>query len=177
MTTMFVGYQTLYNAYPSLGSRGNPSLVPTIVTPAMAQTSGTSCCVQLSHPLNVAGFSIPAQSYRPRSNIQLNVNGQTFYYLQAVDELHEFLRATFGDYGENVTWDSTNNVHRFHNDVRNYLVGRTGIMVFRDPGQIRTHTEIWDGFDILQSDYMDAGWIDQQFGRTVWFYDTMDSGI
>ena len=153
MTVMPVAYNTLVSNYPRGGPNKDPNLYQ-YVDQAMAQTSGTSCCVQMSHALNMAGFYPLAQSYRPRANIQLTVNGQTLFYLQAVDELHEFMLATLGDHGEDASWDSSSGASRDESGIRSYLYERKGIIIFRTlytlgrirrygPGKISFNPIIW----------------------------------
>lgn len=114
---------------------------------------GTPCCVQMSHALNSAGITVPRNSYR-RINARLTDIG--WNYLLAVDEVEEFLTQRFGQ-GEDVKHSDDGT--RGPSKIRDYLAGRTGILVFRQrpprvipPPGLFEHTELWDGAHFLQRD-------------------------
>jgi hypothetical protein len=129
---------------------------PQSVSQAMAQFgSGTSCCVQMSHALNLSGVTVLSASNQ-RSNVYLSSNG--FFYLGNVSELEYFLANQCAGYfdGE-ILHDDLSGDNRSAGDMKNYLQGRQGILLFRDHGY-GAHTELWDGQDILQKSIMDQPW-------------------
>jgi hypothetical protein len=114
----------------------------------MDHTPGTPCCVQVSHSLNLAGQTVDQRSYR-RPNSPITVGGTRYFYLLAVDEMDRYLGSKYGP-GEDLAHDAGG--HRLLPAViKANLVGRQGIMVFRDHGA-GFHTELWDGRQILQRD-------------------------
>src|SRR5262249_6872070 len=71
----------------------------------MDRNPGTPCCVQVSHCLNMAGFRIPRiYDGGRRPNDGQKINGTTYYYLLAVDEMEIYLTNTYGP-GELVSSD------------------------------------------------------------------------
>lgn len=117
----------------------------------MDRNPGTPCCVQVSHCLNMAGFRIP-QIYpgHRRPNDSQKINGVTYYYLLAVDEMETYLTNTYGP-GELVRSDGDKTLQRTPAQVKSYLNGRKGILVMRE-GWAGVHTELWDGSAFLQKD-------------------------
>ena len=117
----------------------------------MARNPGTPCCVQVSHCLNMAGFLIP-QTYQGgrRPNDGQQIDGVTYYYLLAVDEMEKYLTLTFWE-GELVRSNETSELRRTAAEVKSYLRGRKGILVMRE-GWAGIHTELWDGYGFLQKD-------------------------
>jgi hypothetical protein len=117
----------------------------------MGRNPGTPCCVQVSHCLNMAGFRIPRMypgNRRPNDG-QL-INGITYYYLLAVDEMETYLTDAYGP-GELVRSNEPKTLQRTAAQVKSYLNGRTGILVMRE-GWAGVHTELWDGSAFLQKD-------------------------
>jgi hypothetical protein len=108
----------------------------------------TSCCVQVSHALNKAGVLIPSHSFR-RPNTKID----SFFYLLAVDELEIYLAGISGR-GEDIKKGGSGN--RSLTEMKNYIDGRQGILVFRNSGAGH-HTELWDKNHILQDGKMLSG--------------------
>ena len=108
----------------------------------------TPCCIQMSHALNAAGVTIPAEG-RPqrRQGGNPNIMGGNGYYLLCVDELEDFLTGAAGatDYFEG------NKVTR--SNIKTMILGRQGILAFRSGGDgtYGFHTELWTGRQIVQS--------------------------
>lgn len=114
----------------------------------MDSITGTPCCVQLSHALNVAGCSVPANSNRrPTSTIQTNHG--SFQYLLAVDEMKWFLEGLAGP-GEEIS-ANLDGTRRSLDDMKTVLEGRTGILVFSDLAY-GMHAELWDQTKMHQPD-------------------------
>jgi hypothetical protein len=137
-------FEALRRNYPA-----RPNLTPELRR-FMDHTPGTPCCVQISHSLNMAGERI-TQTYvgQRRNNSPITINGVVLYYLLAVDEMEKWLTLRYSN-GENVSLDPTNR-RRTPRQIKEYLQGRTGILVFRDGGY-GFHTELWDGAQIVQRD-------------------------
>jgi Type VI secretion system (T6SS), amidase effector protein 4 len=126
-----------------------PKLTPELLK-FMKSISGTPCCVQISHSLNMAGQLVP-RSYKGgrRDNSRIRIKGRDYYYVLAVDEMEKYLTEKYGA-PENVSVDA--DAHpRAPKDIKDYLQGRTGVLVFRNSG-FGLHTEIWDGQQIVQRD-------------------------
>jgi hypothetical protein len=85
---------------------------------------------------------IPPRSYR-RDNVQLPP-GSGNYYLQAVDELEEYLAGKYGA-GDEIKTPSRKDMA----SMKSYLNGKQGILCFRNSGA-GAHTELWDKTRILQ---------------------------
>jgi len=100
----------------------------------------TPCCLQMSHALNLVGQIIPSQSYR-RPNAPIG----SYYYIQAVDELEQYLAGRYGRGEEIKTPD-----RRSRADMEEYLNGEQGILVFRE-GYAGFHTELWNTDHIVQN--------------------------
>jgi hypothetical protein len=117
----------------------------------MDRNPGTPCCVQVSHCLNMAGFLIPRiYPGNRRPNDGQKINGFTYYFLLAVDEMETYLTNTYGP-GELVRSDENKALQRTAAEVKSYLNGRQGILVMRE-GWAGVHTELWDGSAFLQKD-------------------------
>lgn len=102
----------------------------------------TPCCVQVSHALNKAGLAIPGASYR-RKNSKIG----SYFYILAVDEFEYYFSGIYGR-GEDVKKDGSGKT-RSVKEMKNYLDGRQGILLFRNGGAGH-HTELWDQTHILQ---------------------------
>ena len=100
----------------------------------------TPCCIQVSHALNKAGQLIPAHSFR-RPNAPIG----SYYYIQAVDELEQYLSALYGR-GEDLKKSVPSGKLA---EMKTYLDGKQGILVFRNSGA-GFHTELWDKTHIMQ---------------------------
>jgi hypothetical protein len=139
-----VSFERLSQYYPR-----RPNLTPELKR-FMNSITGTPCCVQMSHCLNMTGQRI-TQTYvgQRRDNSLIRINGADYYYLLAVDEMEKWLALKYGD-GETVDLDDAGQ-KRKPNEIQRYLQGRTGILVMRDTGY-GFHTELWDGKAILQTD-------------------------
>jgi hypothetical protein len=139
----------------------------------------TPCCVQVSHALNLSGEKIPSTydyaKKRGRGPSPIKVDGESNYYLLAVDELEAWLTQKYGA-GLNVralaglpATPSTNPVQRVK-DMRvmqSYLGGDQGILLFRTSGA-GMHTELWDGQQIVQRD-MDEPALFSQPRVLMWY--------
>jgi hypothetical protein len=108
------------------------------------QPRNTPCCLQVSEALNGCGGDhlLPPRSFR-RANPELP-RGSGNYYLQAVDELENYLAGKYGA-GEEIKTGSRKDMA----SMKTYLNGKQGILCFRSSGA-GTHTELWDKTRILQ---------------------------
>ena len=111
----------------------------------------TPCCVQVTHSLNMSGQLVPerfaGQRHQPA---EIRIKGIVYYYVLAVDEMESYLNQKYPT-GEEVSRDPQRKV-RTHQEIKAYLQGRTGILVFRNQGAGK-HTELWDGKQILNRGY------------------------
>jgi hypothetical protein len=140
--TIAASFEILSQYYPR-----RPDLTPELKR-FMDSITGTPCCVQISHALNMAGEKItPTYIGQRRNNSLITTNGLDYYYLLAVDEMETWLTLTYGD-GETVS------LGRTPDEIKSYLQGRTGILVMRDGGYgtYGFHTELWNGQTFLQTD-------------------------
>jgi len=141
MSWIPANFQVLKNNYPFRPLTGE-------LKTFMDHTPGTPCCVQVSHALNKAGLVVGPRSNR-RSNAIISFGPTRYYYLLAVDELAWYLETKYGA-GENVGRSAAGQT-LLPAAIKAGLVGRQGIIVFRDRGY-GFHTELWDGRQILQRD-------------------------
>jgi hypothetical protein len=135
------------------------------------QPRNTPCCLQVSEALNGCrgDHKIPPRSLR-RENPELP-KGSGNYYLQAVDELENYLAGKYGA-GEEIKTGSRKDMP----SMKKYLDGKQGILCFRNSGA-GAHTELWDKTRIIQDGAptssgaaMDQGYI---FGQPrVVFWET-----
>jgi len=127
--------------------------------------NNTPCCIQVSHALNKAGLIVPASSFW-RANAPIG----SFYYLQAVNELEQYLSGRYGR-GEDVRKVGDTKA------IKQHLDGLQGILVFRSAGA-GFHTELWDEDHILQDGSTSPGAVMDQgacFGQPrVLFYEVDD---
>src|SRR6516225_906199 len=144
MAAIPVSFDKLKQYYPA-----RPYLTPELKR-FMKSIPGTPCCVQVSHSLNMAGERI-SQKYvgQRRDNSRITINGIDYYYVLAVDELEKYLTQKY-EAGEDVSRDDAGK-RRNAQQIKDYLQGRTGILVFRNTGAGH-HTELWDGNQIVQRD-------------------------
>lgn len=171
MGVLPVSIEMLKRHYPA-----RPDLTPEL-TRFMATITGTSCCVQLSHALNLAGERVP-QTYarQRRNNSPITTRGTVYYYLLAVDEVEQYLTGRYGA-GEEVS-KTDSGQPRTHQQIQAYLQGRTGILAFRDTGYGK-HAELWDGHQIVQRDMAEAAIFSQprvlfwDCGPAQWLQDYM----
>ena len=122
------------------GKLANPDL-----RKVMDRNPGTPCCVQVSHALNMAGFPVtPGYKGQRRWPDAQEINGVTYYFILAVDEMENFITDRF-DTGELLSKKRT------AQDIKKYIKGRPGLLIMRDstPG---VHTEFWTGMSFLQTD-------------------------
>jgi hypothetical protein len=90
----------------------------------------------------VGAPQIPTRSFR-RANPELP-KGSGSYYLQAVDELENYLTGKYGA-GEEIKTGSRKDMA----SMKKYLNGKQGILCFRTSGA-GAHTELWDKTRIIQ---------------------------
>jgi hypothetical protein len=116
----------------------------------------TSCCMQVSNAFNTTPVKQPTNVYHRipassfwRANPQFS--GGNGYYIQAVNELANYLTTKYGGTDQATKPD---------------LAGKKGILTFG--GQ---HTEFWDGADILQKGLMDQTFMTQAWGKRVLFWE------
>ena len=73
------------------GKLANPDL-----RKVMDRNPGTPCCVQVSHALNMAGFPVtPGYKGQRRWPDAQEINGVTYYFILAVDEMENFITDPF----------------------------------------------------------------------------------
>lgn len=152
--TIPLDYNTLASHYPArlakVGEFGG-KLAHADLRKVMDRCPGTPCCVQVSHALNMSGFRIPAMvPGNRRRNEPQKIDGVTYYYLLAVDEMEKYLTDQFGP-GELVRSDSDKALQRKAAEVKAALKDRKGILVMRQ-GFAGIHTELWDGTSFHQKD-------------------------
>ncbi|WP_170181745.1 T6SS effector amidase Tae4 family protein [Phreatobacter stygius] len=131
----------MHHALKAAGAQGIADYIADLKK-ANPGSNPTPCCLQMSWALNAAHQTIPKSSYRRPNAV---INGR--YHIGAVDELEMYLTSRYGR-TENVKRDGAGNI-RSLSDMKDYLHGRQGILVFRDntPG---VHTELWDTDTIKQ---------------------------
>jgi hypothetical protein len=144
MAIIPASFDKLRQNYPA-----RPDLTPELAA-FMSSITGTPCCVQVSHALNMAGLFV-SQTYDGgrRANAPIRIDGRVYYYLLAVDELERWLTLKYGA-GE-VVHTEYDGRRRSPQQIKAYLQGRTGILAFRN-AQFGFHTELWDGRQIVQRD-------------------------
>ena len=138
-------------------------------------TNYTTCCIQMSHALNMAFHLVDAtkmvgpQSTRPRPTNGVaikSVANMTFRYIASVDEMKGFLTDKFGD-GEEISRNAMGGAATAAQS-KSSIQDRPGIVVFMGTSPWGVHTEIWTGNDFYQS------WIKGKtapFGwAPVWFW-------
>ena len=158
----------LNKPFPKKGPDGKPILGPD-GKPVMVQPHNTPCCIQVSHALNLAGQTIP-QTYpnARRSNMLITVNGNSNYYLLAVDELELWMTQRFGSAINLCALAGLpKQKAQAIQQMREFLAGIKGILVFRDKG-FGFHTELWDGSQILQRDMDETNLFSQP--RVLFWY-------
>jgi hypothetical protein len=129
----------MHNAMP-------PFLKAYLVELQKQAPNATQCCMQLSHALNAAGVTIPERGKPGRRWDGKNpaIPGGNGNYLLAVDEVEDFLTGRFGR-----TDEAKGNPASMW-PLKKPLLGREGILVFRDGGE-GYHTELWNGRQVHQS--------------------------
>jgi len=145
MPTIPVPFDSLKLNYPR-----RPALTPELKRFMDALGAGnTPCCVQISHCLNMTGQRITkTYLHQRRDNARIIIGGSDYYYVLAVDEMEKYLSQKYGT-GEIVQVDETGK-KRSASQIKTYLQGRQGILVFRDGGA-GFHTELWNGKTIEQA--------------------------
>ena len=166
-------FEMLKQFYPR-----RPNLTPELKR-FMDSITGTPCCVQISHSLNMAGQLIPeTYANQRRNNSKIPIDGVDYFYLLAVDELEKWLTLKYTA-GELVSLDDDGK-RRTPQQIKTYLQGRTGILVFRDNG-FGFHTELWDGQQIVERDMNEPKCFSQprvlfwDSGPPQWLTDYMNS--
>ena len=116
----------------------------------MSHITGTPCCVQVSHALNMAGELVPKTYPGERRDASpITTDGKVYHYVLVVDELETYLTGRYGA-GELISTTAPKKLpHRTPLESKAYLEGRTGILLFRSTGY-GLHTELWDGHRIVQ---------------------------
>lgn len=136
-------FDVMWNKYPKHNAlpQGIVDYIETLKT-VDPGSNPTPCCLQMSWALNAAGQTIPPRSFR-RDNA--TIDGRR--HIGAVDELEVYLTGRYGR-TEDIRKDDAG-VTRSAAEMKAYLHGRQGILVFRDstPG---VHTELWDTNTIKQ---------------------------
>jgi hypothetical protein len=173
MPSLNAAFETLVANYPRRDAP-DPATYQ-YVDQAMAQFgSGTSCCVQMSQALNLAGIIVPTVSNR-RRNAYVTINGTGYFYMGAVDEVVDFLNNKCANcFAGEIVSQSANG------DIPGYLQGRRGILCFFDL-KYGFHTELWDGHDIVQQDmdrakcYGQAQVVFWDAGPPLWLTDVVTS--
>jgi len=102
------------------------------------QPKHTSCCLQVSHALNATSDKLYSNSHR-RPNPKIGSD----YYIQAVDELENYLIGRYGT-TEDVKKGPAGKP-RNEAEIKEYLRGKRGLLIFGIK-----HTELWNGNTILQ---------------------------
>lgn len=119
----------------------------------MNSTPGTPCCVQVSHAFNMAGHLVP-QKYEGmrRSASPIRINGKTYFYILAVDELEVWLTQQYGP-GEVLRGAGKANAQP--HEVKTAIKNRPGLLTLWGKKD-RWHAEFWNGARWLQSDMSDG---------------------
>ncbi len=144
--------------------------------------SYTTCCIQMSHAINMAFHTTDASKMigmrtkrnppRPTHAEKIKaVANMEFHYIASVDELKGFLEDTFGE-GEEIS-RGANGARATAEQAKAIIQDRPGIMVFMGSSPWGVHTEIWLGDDYNQ------GWMKGKgpFGdgwAPVWFWSIGD---
>jgi len=137
--------------------------------------SYTTCCIQMSHAINMAFYTSDPTKMVGASSVRRKTHGfriaaaasREFHYLASVDEMKAFLETTFGG-GEDIS-HLANKRRASVDQAKASILGRPGIVVFMGTQAWGVHTEIWTGEDFHQ------GWIKRQTypfdWAPVWFWD------
>ncbi len=129
----------------------------------------TTCCIQMSHAINMAFSSsdrtsmVGLQSYR-RTTRGFRIRGagnQEFHYIASVDEMKRFLDETF-EPGVEIT---------SKNDIKD----KPGIVVFMGQMPYGIHTEVWTG-DNFHQHFMMGNFVALTRPR-VWFWSLCDPDL
>ncbi len=137
--------------------------------------SYTTCCIQMSHAINMSFHTIDPQkmvgmkSYRrPTRGFKIaSVANKEFHYIASVDEMKDFLETMF-ESGEEISRRGDGRIAS-RDEAKASILGRPGIVVFMNNQWAGFHTEIWTGSDWHQ-DWM-KGRMDPFDWRPVWFWD------
>jgi Type VI secretion system (T6SS), amidase effector protein 4 len=166
-----VSIETIRRTYPhrieKAGEFGGKLADPDLQK-VMDRNPGTPCCVQVSHALNLAGFPIrPGFNGERRKMESQNINGITYYFLLAVDEMENYLIDRYGSPAEafsnapiTVTARTAEERKRKiqaeeakdANQISARIRDRPGLLVMRDSTFAGIHTEFWTGKSFLQTD-------------------------
>jgi hypothetical protein len=142
-TRIRADFDTLKANYPTY--KRLPSQIQKYMDELNKDTPGknTPCCIQVSHALNKAGMLVPKAGYR-RNNAKIG----DYFYVLAVDELEQYLTWRYGQ-GEEIKVDPATKKVRTTKEMKEFLKGRQGILLFRNGGAGH-HTELWDDTHIMQ---------------------------
>ena len=136
-------FDVMWDKYPTHNAL--PEGIKTYIADLKKQDPGsnpTPCCLQMSWALNAAGHTIPRHSFRRPNAV---INGRN--HIGAVDELEYYLTGRYSR-TEDIKKDGSGKT-RSVPEMKQYLHGRQGILVFRDPTP-GVHTELWDTSTIKQ---------------------------
>lgn len=137
--------------------------------------SYTTCCIQMSHAVNMAFHMTDATKMVGKQSIRRKTRGfkiaaaanKEFHYIASVDEMKGFLDNTFGT-GEEIS-RRADGKPASRAEAQSFVQNRPGIVVFMNNQAWGFHTEIWTGDDWHQ------GWMHGNtaaFGwAPVWFWD------
>ncbi len=135
----------------------------------------TTCCIQMSHAINMAFHIADASKMVGERSIRRKTRSfriaaagnKEFHYLAAVDEMKAFLNDTFGE-GEEISRRGDGK-RASRTESKSYIQGRPGIVVFMGDQAWGVHTEIWEGDDFHQN-FMKRR-LDPFDKAPVWFWD------
>jgi hypothetical protein len=127
----------------------------------------TPCCVQVSHALNLAGQTIPEnhpgprplRGEKPRANSPIKIGNQTYFYVLAVDELESWLTWKYGAGIDVRAYAGLPSGSTDWAKMQQSLASIKGIVLFRGSGAGK-HTELWDGYHIVQTDISNKVWLE-----------------
>lgn len=171
MGSIPVSIDTIRRTYPHRLSKEGEfggQLADPELRKVMNRNPGTPCCVQVSHALNLAGFRIwPGFRGERRVMESQNIDGTTYFFLLAVDEMENYLTDRYGPPAEAfsnapivVTAPTPEEAKRKRqaveaqdaNQIRARIRNRPGLLVMRDDTFAGIHTEFWTGTSFLQTD-------------------------
>jgi hypothetical protein len=119
----------------------------------MSSIPGTPCCVQVSHAMNMVGHTVSRKYGGMRRNASpIKIDGRTYYYLLAVDEMEAWLTDTYGE-GEILRGPGRKNTSP--GDIKRAIKNRPGLLTMWGKKD-RWHTEFWNGARYLQDNMSDG---------------------
>jgi hypothetical protein len=140
-------------------------------------TNYTTCCIQMSHAINMAFHLVDATKMVGLRSTRLRPThaaaiaaaaNKNFHYIASVDEMKGFLTDQFGE-GEEISHTAFGKAAT-PAQSKSFIQDQPGILVFMGTSPWGVHTEIWTGNDFNQN------WIRGQtypFGpgwAPVWFW-------